>query len=53
MKHYIIHHWSSWSTLVKLILVVLSFSRVIVWSSCCLVKVVLVNLSVVKLLQST
>jgi hypothetical protein len=41
--------WSNWSTLVQLILVELSFGRVVVWSSCLLVKLVSVDLSVVEL----
>jgi hypothetical protein len=41
--------WSSWLTMVQLVLVKLSFGRVVVWSSCRLVKLVLIDLSVVEL----
>jgi hypothetical protein len=40
---------SSWSTLVQCVLVELSFDRVVFWSSYRLVKLVLVELSVVEL----
>jgi hypothetical protein len=41
--------WFSWFTLVQLVLVELSFGRIVVWLSCLLVELVLVDLLVVEM----